>query len=623
MGVIRVTGLTARPGANGDKAVSDIPFDPGTTLEYNDAKRPDWRSQIGGLAIDNMLAVVSLPRLNKLLFIDTGHTSGGGSQAFAPLDSPRGMVFDKQGRLLVLSGKRLLRFRMPPGARIDVNAYHQLPESEVVVSEGLEDPQGITLDVEGNIYVADRGSSSQVHVFTAAGKLVRSIGHAGLPKAGAYDPLHMNNPRGLSIDSNQHLWVAEEDFQPKRVSVWSLDGKLLKAFYGPSEYGGGGSLDSRDRSLFYYHGMEFKLDWQTGANSLEAVLYRAAKDAPSLPRSSDPTSVIYSNGHRYFTNAFIGAPTTGASIALLFLDKGGVLHPAAAMGKANDWPLLRSEPFRSGWSAGISDADFNSNDPARSVLFTWSDLNGDGMVDPGEVSFLKSSTGSITVMSDLSLINAYVDGKVVRYAPRFAPDGTPGYNLGESTVVLDGAQIAASDGGGQVLFSSDATVLTTAPKPFARQSLGGMDSKGHRWSYPTLWPGLHPAHNAPTADRAGELIGTTRLLGDFVSSGEGGIPLWGINGNFGDIYLFTADGLFVSQLFQDVRTGKPWNMPTAERNMLLNSTTMHDENFYPSLYGTADGQVYVIDGSRTSLVRVDGLDTLKAIASHFSRSEQR
>ena len=45
------------------------------------------------------------------------------------------------------------------------------------------------------------------------------------------------------------------------MSVWTLDGKLSHAFYGPGRYGGGGTLDPADKTRFYYDGMEFKLDW--------------------------------------------------------------------------------------------------------------------------------------------------------------------------------------------------------------------------------------------------------------------------------------------------------------------------------------------------------------------------
>ena len=59
------------------------------------------------------------------------------------------------------------------------------------------------------------------------------------------------------------------------------------------------------------------------------------------------------------------------------------------------------------------------------------------------------------------------------------------------------------------------------------------------------------------ADRPGEVIGTTRLLGGFVTpqNSDAG-PIWCINGNMGNMYLFTADGLFVAQLFQDMRRGR-------------------------------------------------------------------
>ena len=59
--------------------------------------------------------------------------------------------------------------------------------------------------------------------------------------------------------------------------------------------------------------------------------------------------------------------------------------------------------------------------------------------------------------------------------------------------------------------------------------------------------------------------------------------------------------------------GKPWSMPTAKRDMLLNDISLHDENFFPSLTQTNDGQVYVVDGGRTSVVRVDGLASLRRI----------
>jgi len=130
------------------------------------------------------------------------------------------------------------------------------------------------------------------------------------------------------------------------------------------------------------------------------------------------------------------------------------------------------------------------------------------------------------------------------------------------------------------------------------------------WSYPSLWPGLHASHESPAADRPGEVVGTTRLLGDMFKAPGSNIPLWIINGNQGNMYMFTEDGLFVSELFRDVRQGKTWSMPIAVRNMPLDDITLHDENFWPTVTQTPDGKVYLCDGARSSIVRVDGLNSL-------------
>jgi len=48
-------------------------------------------------------------------------------------------------------------------------------------------------------------------------------------------------------------------------------------------------------------------------------------------------------------------------------------------------------------------------------------------------------------------------------------------------------------------------------------------------------------------------------------------------------------------------------MPLATRDMRLNEVTTSDENFWPSVTQTSDGRVFLSDGGRMSLIRVDGL----------------
>ncbi|HWE04659.1 MAG TPA: hypothetical protein VG326_19795 [Tepidisphaeraceae bacterium] len=603
-GEIRITALTTFT-AQGNRPILKYSFLP--EKESGAERREDaWGTHLGGIAVRDGVLVFSLARLNQLVFVDVAKKAVVGK---APLHNPRGLAFDAQGRLLVLSGTQLLRY-----PSMTFKQDPTLPTPEVLVHAGLEDPQQIALADDGSILISDRGNSDQVKIFTAAGRFVRAIGDPGKPAAGKYDPSHLNDPNGLTIDGRGCLWVAETNFQPKRVSVWTLDGKLANAFYGPSEYGGGGKLDPQDKNRFYYHGMEFALDWRRGTSQLSRVFFRAESQPLAMPqRSGVPETPVYVQGRRYFSNCDDSNPTGGAAVCLVWLDRGEIAVPVAAMGRANDWDILKADEFKSLWPAGLDRHGDAYRNPA---MFLWSDLNGDGLVQPNEVKIVKARTGAVTVMPDLSLVESRVNDLAVRYAPRsFTAVGVPVYDLAAGETIIAGAQSPTSSGGDQVLIADNGwSVLTIAPAPFAPQSMGGVFKGQSKWSYPSLWPGLHASHESPPPEMPGELIGTTRLLGGFVTPAKSDAgPIWAINGNMGNAYLFTADGLFVATLFQDERRGNSWAMPAAPRGMLLNDVTMHGENFWPTITQTPDGEIYLVDGGRTSLVRVDGLETIRRL----------
>ncbi len=558
-------------------------------------------AEMGGLAVRDGRAVVSLRRLNKLLFFDTrtGQLTGE-----LPAHDPRGLAFDKAGRLLVLSGHQLLVAPPSGGPLAPLGGD----------ATTLDDPQQLALDEAGQMFISDRGRSHQVKLFSPAGKFLRAIGRAGEPKAGPYDPQHMHNPNGLTLDCRQRLWVAETDYQPKRVSVWSLDGQLLNAFYGPSEYGGGGTLDPQDPSLFHYAGMTFKLDWERGESQLINVYYRPGPDAQKLAfRAGPPQTALYRNGRRYFTNCYYSNPTAGHGTAYLFIERDGVAVPCAAMGRASEWDVLKADAFLPRWPAGAKPADDKWKKP---VMFVWSDLNGDGHVQPDEVRLESRLASGVMVMPDLAFVLARCGSNTVRFAaPTFTEAGVPVYDYARGEIIARDVAGPKSSGGDQALVHQDGwSVITLGVAPFSPYSLCGVFKGEARWSHPSPWPGLHASHEAPAPEFPGEVIGSTRLLGGFVEPrGSDAGPLWCINGNMGPMYLFTADGLFVRTLFRDVRQGKPWHMPVAQRGMLLNNVSPHDENFWPSIAQTPDGRIYLVDGGRSSLVRVEGLETLRRL----------
>ncbi len=557
---------------------------------------------LGGIAAHDGKIVCSLVRQNELLVIDV---AAGKITARIPLDSPRGLCFDAAGGLLALSGQKLVRLATLTG------------QPEPVITGGLDDPRQVAIGPKGKIFITDRGNAHQVKVFSSTGEPQGTIGKPGRPATGPYDPLHMNNPNGIAIDSQGRVWVAEADNHPRRVSVWSADGGFVRGFYGPTEYGGGGTLDPQDRSRFFYKGLEFALDWKEGTDRLVRVYSRnddpllAAHYGPYSPDTPLYPAATTSAARRYFTSCYTHNPTNGDDIAFVWRDDDRDVKLVAALGNAHAWPVLRGDEFRGRWPEGTA-ADADRPPPEKQATFAWSDTSGDGRPQPDEVAFAAGRCRGVTVMNDLSVVVAQRGDVAARFPASIDATGLPRYDVTEPEKLGPPANPTASSGGNQALAEPGGwTIATNAMAPYASASLGGMFKGEPRWSYPSPWPGLHASHEAAVPDRPGMVVGHTRLLGGWVEGPLG--PMFCINGNMGNMYLLTADGLFVGTLFHDIRLKPNWAAPVATRNMNVTDVSLHDENFWPSITQTTDGTVYLVDGARTSLVRIDGLDSLQAI----------
>lgn len=587
-------------------------------------RRSGEEPDLSGLAVYDDVIVVALQHLNKLIFIDPNKHSVLGT---AMLSDPRGLTFDHDGRLLVLSGKHLLRLKLNP-----IKPW-QLPEATVLIEAGLEDPRCITVGQHDRIYVSDWGSHHQVLVFSAEGEKLFGVGHPGEPGTGPYDPHHMNHPAGVTIDDEGQLWVAENDKAPKRVSLWNADdGRFLKAFYGPTKYGGGGSLDGEDRSSFYYGdqgtGIAIHLDWENGSSVPTAIYYResgeAAENSNEMNFEGVPDYPLHHAGQLYLTNAY-NAEISGRRSTLLWrLDKGVATAVAAAGSTFGSddklLPVFRNPTIIARMPPGV-------NPNKTPLLFIWSDSNGDGKPQPIEVQFLKPADGASSaggpyrvfgagVGDDLSFTIAYVGSTAMRFPlQRNSSPTRLNYDISHGEILAHNVQIPTSTGGGQVLLGRDGwTVFTTPPAPFAPQSLGGAHHGAPIWSYPSLWPGLHASHNAPTPESPGELIGTTRVLGlpfDAPPPSDAG-QLWAINGNHGNIYLFTIDGLFVATIFQDARLADG-DASEARRGMDVSNSSIGHESFYPSITRASDGHVYLVAGTTSSIMEIHGLERMRRI----------
>jgi hypothetical protein len=599
---------------------------------YTFSRRHDWA--VGGLAARDGRVVLSLPKLNQVLLIDAAKGTLLGK---TEVKQPRGLAFDAGGRLFVLSGRRVTAWDVAGDA-----SRPRLTLSDWRSSALFEDPQGIALDDHGRIYVSDWGKSHQVKVLAPDGKLVRAIGRPGEPRVGPYDPKHMNHPKGLTVTSDGRLWVAEHWLVPKRVSIWTQGGEFVKAMYGPTWYGGGGALDPRDRTRFFVHGdgggMEFKLDWDRGTSELKRVYYLPNAPVDLLeyklagkvpPTKSFPQTPVWVGKRLYLSNCFAGDPTNGEAVVYLWHYRNGIAVPVATLGDPADaaWDILRTEPFRSRWPAGVRPPESGRSVKTANATFVWCDLNDDGEMQPDEVQIVAGPPGSVTLDGELGLTTS----TAIRYAPvGFTAKGAPRYDLARGKELAAGGQPGGGSGG-QVIAARDGwTVFTLAPRPLPGCYLAGSKDGRLNWTFPEDFLGLQASHHSKPPRHPGEVIGTTRLLGrSFLAprtplvlpaSKRGNtrgvaepIELWAINGNYGNVYLFTTDGLLVATLFRDSRSARPWPNE-GRRGFDAKDVSLEEECFFPSIQQMTDGRVYLVAGkSFSGIFEVTGLDTLRRV----------
>ena len=591
------------------------------------------------VAVRDGLAVVSVDVDNALLFIDTRTRQLIGT---APLTKPRGVAFDADGTLLAVTDGTVQRFKVSRAAPF-------LGQGTPVISTGLEDPRRVYVAPDGALYVSDWGSSHQVKVFSADGRLVRALGTPGGLQLGKYDELHMQHPLGMTLDDQGRLWVCEDEFLPKRISLWNAaTGAFLRAWYGGPQYGGGGRIDPRDPTRFYYSSsfnfgsrglMEFKLDWKTGASRLAYINYRGEEptekvgfwdlmfgmngykgwDDPAayshpMPcddiRGAVPDCPVYLDGHQYMVNSFKAEAGANSGGGIWMMDKDHVIWPVAMISGA--------ETFEMQWAAAagrftnlLKIRDLWKTGRMRQTLVVWSDLNHNHYVDPEEIQItdvnLFDKNGirygdfdGDSAFSEPDLALTYHWGLHLP-APTFDTQGMPIYDIKKLTKLADIRQR------GNVEVSPSGWFLNR-PYPGHQWStvVRGYRNGVERWHY--LGYSTESLPQFP-----GQLMGAGRVIGPVITpkQGQAGEVL-AYNGGKGEIYLLTTDGLFLDELGGDMRTTPLWRMPDLKRGDLLPQVSFEDEHFHPSINQLDDGRIYLVAGKEhSSILRVEGWESIR------------
>lgn len=565
-------------------------------LKVSDFNRDDNAAPVNLTAITlkgNTLAV-ALAGENKIKLLDA---QTGSVQREFPVPSPQALTVAGDG-WIVLSGNKLLRL----DANGSLTAFAAAP---------VTDGYALAADAQGNIYLSVRGDQQNVEVFSPQGTLLREIGvKGGRPDVGAYNPNGMRNPAGIAIDSQNRLWVTEETKNPKRTSVWDTQsGKLLKDLPGTTSYSGAGGINPDDPSMAFSDSTVYHIDLKTGAWNPVYSLGKRDDANDIFPARADSRSRVFNrNGDTY---VYTSDRTGGVRCTVLH---DGIWHAAAYVG------TVRKELD--------SEVDTNFVHPYLSghvgEVVVWADRSGDGLVQPDELAFstpaidgkpaalngfywgtLPDAEGTINFLAGSS--NALVKFPVTAYTPGGAP-------------VYDAARLQILKVDSAVPLGNDAAMMIGGEKGTVyinQDPLLAVDARGKvLFTYPSHHVSVHGSHTAK-ASRPGYLIGPSAFLGTADMGGDIGEVAY-LNGNLGENYLFTSDGLYIQSLFKDTRGY--FDTPTqAVKGMSMDAITAGGESFGGNFIKTADGKTYVILGSTDArVIEITGLNGIKRLSGKFT-----
>ena len=496
------------------------------------------------------------------------------------IEKPGELALDRNGQLYAISDHTIVKVDLAGGGH------------RPFVTDLIE-PTTLAFDSANNLYVFDGAKDRKVvRVYDQDGKHVRDIGTPGGYVAGPWTGTRFGNVTSITIDRTDQLWVVERGYQPKRISLWTLDGKLKREFLGNTQYGGGGVLDPYDKRRLFYQNMEFELDWKTGATRLKNLTWLGNSRAAEVP--------VHINDRCYMVTRPSEGSRNEQPCGIVYIYDKGRLRRVAAVGGGNGFPPLNNPDVRK----KMGDKGLTA------FWFTWTDRNGDEYVQADEVTLWETETPRIGI--GLFNRDLGIQAGDTRYAVKeFLPNGAPVYEARHFPKVE-----------GRAIYKLDNdTFFRMAPMdPNVPQAGISPDGK-YLWTYKTEGSGVHSLYRAKPM-HPGQVVSEFSWIGhETAHAGDLG-EFVVTHSNVGAWNIWTADGLLAGRIFRDIRDPKAvaWSMRDHQRGLRLENVTAGQEHFQGYFCRTLeDDKYYVVAGhNHASVVEVGGIDKFRRLRGTFT-----
>ncbi len=541
-----------------------------------------------GFSIGNIRGVVfldgklfvSLHNENLISILDPDQGEEVGSIEIA---SPGPIATDGQN-LYVLSEQGQVSRITNPTTHASAAPLFTVDLSEPLPTKDRYDAQwpvatALAVGQDGRLIVADNGVDQNIKIYSLEnGQAVGELGaEGGRASRGPWNPDALRMPYGMTIDTDGMLWVVENEGVPRRISVWDLEKQsFAKEYLGPTSYGApGAAFDPQDASRWIAAGMLWDVDLASGEAEPVSVLHHKDKKGlitgPALGDTSDTVGgvdyqIIHHQGRTfYITNArflkiFELLPDGSGHLwaTLGTLDAFQATYPRWAVPEVfTQHPMLKDELAAFTQVTGAyEDLRIHSkpSPKAKEYMILWTDVNGDEIAQVEEMQVSKDPRQLIVTYwgnlnFDLDLAFVMKEGsqwfRTELPLHGFLPSGAPDWKLADSlteAVPIEGYDAIRLQ---STMVDSQNRLLINADPMLA------VDESGEPlWQMQNKWTGVHGSHLAPLP-HPGLLQGSLSFLGRAPYDTEGDLTV--INGNHGRFFILSTDGIYIDEIFEDVR----------------------------------------------------------------------
>ncbi|MDZ4744017.1 MAG: hypothetical protein SGI98_11450 [Verrucomicrobiota bacterium] len=474
---------------------------------------------------------------------------------------------------------------------------------------GLKKPGPMTFDKQGNLSIMDYGPDYQVKVFSPQMGSIRTIGTTGGQKDLAYDSMALHDVRDISTDASGRLWVAENE-NPRRVVAFSKDGKIVREYIGTTTYSATlMTQHDQDPKRALILNLIYSIDPSKPIDAGRPLRYASTPLKENSPWNKYTGAAIFPRPTFFQSNASGSMKeyilNTERGYLLLFVEKDGDYRPCMAFWTKSAYP--ERNPYA------------RPEDPEKTI-YVWSDLNNNEDIDENELQIIPSTTGRINHLMGFAYpMNQNLElvlGNLLLKPSKFTSEGIPVYDaasapkLQESESTAEGCYFPV---GRHLLSFYDLGIKPReAPKSFFNMgSYLFTDPDGKPvGSYPIAGAGVHASMELPAPSR-GNTRGELFIAGMADPGGESGTVV-AIQGNYGESYLFTEDGIFITSIFKDARLNPAGMGETVQVGKDLSSITLNQEAFGGWFGKQNDGKIRYMFGRLEAVVcEIQGLDAIK------------